>query len=223
MAGIGMRSQSCEEEGKMPARDAPHETQHELQADTQEALLRRKSSRHRRAEEVKLKYDFSVIRTLRQQKGLTIERFAKECGLSYAPISRIETNLIKPNLDTLDRIAEGLGISTYSLVAMAERREVEVQKAKESKVGNLLVRTFVTESMDLHFCEGRKGATSSDASLHTRDIVTVAVRTGTIDLRVHEKVTRLVAGESMTFDCVYPNLYLAVEDCDFVIVQTARR
>src|SRR5687767_9836187 len=73
-------------------------------------------ARTRRGASVRRKYDFAVIRTLRHQKGLTIEKFAKLCGLSYAPISRIETNLIKPNLDTLDKIAEGLGITTHTLV-----------------------------------------------------------------------------------------------------------
>ena len=50
---------------------------------------RSQKARSKREEEVRKKYDFSVIRTLRQHRGLTIEKFAKLCGLSYAPISRI--------------------------------------------------------------------------------------------------------------------------------------
>ena len=75
--------------------------------DTAVAVAPEPSARPRRGAEVRRKYDFAVIRTLRHQKGLTIEKFAKLCGLSYAPISRIETNLIKPNLDTSTRSPRG--------------------------------------------------------------------------------------------------------------------
>src|SRR6476659_430523 len=63
--------------------------------ETAVAVAPEPGTRPRRGAEVRRKYDFAVIRTLRHQKGLTIEKFAKLCGLSYAPISRIETNLIK--------------------------------------------------------------------------------------------------------------------------------
>ena len=106
--------------------------------DTELERERAKAERMRRAAEVRRKYDFGVIRTLRQRRGLTIEQFARECGLSYAPISRIETNLIKPNLETLDKVASGLGISTYNLVAMAERRETRVQDARDFNAGEFI-------------------------------------------------------------------------------------
>ena len=120
----------------------------EIASETKESRARQ--ARDRR-EEIQEKYDFSVIRVLRQQRGLTIEKFAKLCGLSYAPISRIETNLIKPNLDTLDKIAGALGISTYQLVAMAEKRPPELQQGRDLRAGQFVFRVFTFEGIEVGY------------------------------------------------------------------------
>lgn len=184
---------------------------------------RRRSDREKRAQAVKRKYDFSIIRHLRQQKALTIEKFARICGLSYAPISRIETNLIKPNLETLDKIAEGLGISTYNLVAMAERREAQIQKARDLRCGGFTFRLVSAEGIEAMVGEGRKGAVAADPEFHHRDYVTLLIRTGTLEIKINDKVNRVAAGETITLECVRPDHYLAVEDTDFLVLLHSRR
>ena len=188
-----------------------------------EAAVERRKARLKRAEEVRRKYDFGVIRSLRQARNLTIEQFAKICGLSYAPISRIETNLIKPNLETLDKIAEGLGITTYNLVAMAERRDAQTQKARDYRSGGFQFKSVAFEGIEIYLGEGRKGAVAADPDIHTKDFVTVMVRTGVLEIRVNNKVFRVNPGEAISFDCVFPHKYIALEDTDFVVVLHGRR
>ena len=183
----------------------------------------RKQARRKRAEEVRRKYDFGVIRTLRQQKGLTIEQFAKLCGLSYAPISRIETNLIKPNLETLDKIAAGLGISTYNLVALAERREAETLKAREYQSGGFSFQLISSEGSDIYFGEGARGAVARDPDIHSKECATLAVRRGVLQVKVNDKSFDLKRGEAVSFDCVFPHEYTALEDVEFVVVTQPRR
>ena len=192
------------------------------ETETQKEATRRKAERRRRAEEVRRKYDFGVIRSLRQQKGLTIEQFAKVCGLSYAPISRIETNLIKPNLETLDKIAEGLGISTYNLVALAERRETTIQKAREYRSGGFVFQLLSFEGMDIYFGEANRGAVATDPDIHSRDFATLAVRQGVLEVRVNDKTLKLGRGDAVSFDCVFPHMYVALEDVRFAVVTHAR-
>ncbi|MAG54953.1 MAG: hypothetical protein CMJ83_01550 [Planctomycetes bacterium] len=182
----------------------------------------RKKARRRRAEEVRRKYDFAVIRTLRQQRGLTIEKFAKLCGLSYAPISRIETNLIKPNLETLDKIAEGLGITTYNLVAMAERREAKTHRARDYRSGGFEFKSVAFEDIELYLGQGRKGAVANDPDIHTKDFATIAVRKGFLEVRTNDKVFSIGPGEAVSFDCVFPHQYVAVEDTELVVVLHSR-
>jgi transcriptional regulator with XRE-family HTH domain len=201
---------------------------HEFEADNGTGLEadlaeERRITRRKRQQEVRLKYDFGVIRTLRQQRGLTIEQFAKECGLSYAPISRIETNLIKPNLETLDKIAAGLGISTYNLVAMAERREAQTQRAREIRAGGFVFHLIALDGIELYFGEGRKSAVATDPDIHHKDLATLAVRRGVLEVRVNEKSFTVSPGEAVSFDCVFPHRYHAIEDTEFVVVTHARR
>ena len=159
---------------------------------------------------------------MRQQKGLTIEKFAKLCGLSYAPISRIETNLIKPNLETLDKIAEGLGITTYNLVAMAERREAKKTRAREYRSGGFTFRSVGFEGVEVYLGEGKRGAVANDPDLNTKDFATIVVRSGLLELRHHDKVFSIGPGEAVSFDCVFPHQYVAVEDTDLVVVLHSR-
>ncbi len=178
----------------------------------------RAEDRRRSSAEVRRKYDFSVIRLLRHQKGLTIEKFAKVCGISYAPISRIETNLIKPNLDTLDRIAEGLGVPTHRLLALAEKREAQPGKAVERRLGAFSFKAVAFEGVEILVGGGRKGALSSDIDARSTNVTSILVRSGILDIRMGEKTIRVPAGESLHFETGFQHRLEAIEDCDIVLV-----
>jgi transcriptional regulator with XRE-family HTH domain len=182
----------------------------------------RKAAREKRSQEVRRKYDFGVIRTLRLQKGLTIEKFARVCGLSYAPVSRIETNLIKPNLETLDKIAEGLGITTFNLVAMAERREAQKHRARDYRSGGFTFKSVTMEGVEIYLGEGPRGAVTTDPDIHTKDFATVVVRRGLLEIHTSDKVLTIGPGEAVSFDCVFPHQYTAIEDTELVVVLHSR-
>ncbi|MEZ6196508.1 MAG: XRE family transcriptional regulator [Planctomycetota bacterium] len=182
-----------------------------------------KRSRTQREEEVRRKYDFSCIRTLRQKRGLTIEKFAKVCGLSYAPISRIETNLIKPNLETLDKIASGLGITTYKLVAMAEKRDAERLEARASSAGAFSFQTFATDEMDLAIGHAPRGATTERLDVHDRDFETIVVQSGKLRMEVNDESFELGPGEAVRYDRVFPHRFEALEDTELVLLSTSGR
>ncbi len=179
--------------------------------------------RQRRGAEVRRKYDFSVIRTLRHQKGLTIEKFAKVCGLSYAPISRIETNLIKPNLDTLDKIAEGLGITTHSLVALAEKREAELQRTAERRVGGFTFRTVSYEGIEIQHASAKKGTATVDTEFQGQNVASVVVKSGLLQIRLNDKQYKLAAGESLHFEGSCNHRLTALEDVELMFVLHPRR
>jgi transcriptional regulator with XRE-family HTH domain len=56
------------------------------------------------------------IKSLREQRGLTIEKLAYENDLAKGNLSEIEKGLIDPKLSTLEKIAKGLDISLKELV-----------------------------------------------------------------------------------------------------------
>ena len=177
-----------------------------------------KKSRAEREAEVRRKYDFGVIRSLRQEKGLTIEKFAKLCGLSYAPISRIETNLIKPNLETLDKIAKGLGITTYNLVAMAEKRDAELREGHEYKAGAFEFRTFTFDGVNVSYGFAPKGATTDELDMRNQQYENLVVQSGILEVAVNNRTFRLQSGEALQYDRVFPRTYTAIEDTKIIVV-----
>ena len=70
------------------------------------------------------KYDFGVIRTLRQRMNLTLEKLAKVSGLTYPTVESIEKNKTSPSLKTLDALSSALKISASDLVGLAENYTV---------------------------------------------------------------------------------------------------
>jgi len=57
------------------------------------------------------------LKKLRNKKGWSQEKLAREAGISYQTLIKIEQNRIKnPRLETLIKIAKALGVSLDKLV-----------------------------------------------------------------------------------------------------------
>lgn len=57
------------------------------------------------------------IRSLRRQRGLTVQALATSCGLSKGFISQVENGRTSPSLNTLGGLAKVLGVSPALLVS----------------------------------------------------------------------------------------------------------
>ncbi|MDR1747704.1 MAG: helix-turn-helix domain-containing protein [Spirochaetaceae bacterium] len=51
------------------------------------------------------------IRTIRLEKGISIVKLANSAGISHSHLYYIETKKIIPSIETLSKIAEGLGVT----------------------------------------------------------------------------------------------------------------
>jgi len=57
------------------------------------------------------------IKQLRNKQGLTQDELARKADLPYTTLTKIETNVItKPTIQTVIKIANGLGISIDDLI-----------------------------------------------------------------------------------------------------------
>ena len=57
------------------------------------------------------------IKLLRNKQGLTQDEFARKSDLPYTTLTKIESNVItKPTIQTVMKIANGLGITIDSLI-----------------------------------------------------------------------------------------------------------
>jgi transcriptional regulator with XRE-family HTH domain len=63
----------------------------------------------------------AAVRRLRQKRGLSQEAFADRCEVHRTFVSLLERGERLPALDSLEKLARGLGMHADELVRMAER------------------------------------------------------------------------------------------------------
>lgn len=68
------------------------------------------------------------LRELRQEKGLTAYELARRSGILRPNVSRIESGKHVPTVDTLDRLARGLGVPIAALVSEGWRYEASLRE-----------------------------------------------------------------------------------------------
>jgi len=79
------------------------------------------------------RYLGSTIRELRRKHGLTIADISDRTGISRGMLSRIETGHTATSLDTLLRLAQGLGVSLSTLFRNYDVADGGVQMVKKGK------------------------------------------------------------------------------------------
>ena len=57
------------------------------------------------------------IKAIRTKQGLTQDALARKCNIPYTTLTKIESNVItKPSIQTVVKIATGLGVSVDELL-----------------------------------------------------------------------------------------------------------
>ena len=84
----------------------------------------------------------AALRTMRERRRLTQEQLAERSGLSYKFIGEIERGLGNPTIETLDRLAEALGVGVSELLIETDHHrapnEYPISKRQLSRVREAL-------------------------------------------------------------------------------------
>ena len=56
------------------------------------------------------------IRRLREDRGLTLSKLARMADMPNTTLIRIESGLVSPNIRTVERLADQLGVEVYELL-----------------------------------------------------------------------------------------------------------
>ena len=62
-----------------------------------------------------------VVRRLRQNSGLSQERFAAQAGFDRTYIGKVERGEVNVTIDTLARLAQSLGVTVSAIILEAEQ------------------------------------------------------------------------------------------------------
>ena len=164
-------------------------------------------------------YDFSILRDLRKSRDLTIAELSKKCGVSYVALSKLERNQANPELKTLDRIAQALGMTTHNFLALADRqRPIQATEQSAKILGKATCRFVNLDGTRIFIIRAPKGAVGSEPALHSDDYERCFVIEGRLKVSVRENEYTLGSGDGLVWDSLYDHAYEAIEPTTFIKV-----
>ena len=169
-------------------------------------------------------YDFSVLREIRKRKDLTIAGLSKKCGVSYVSLSKLERNQGNPELRTLDRIAQSLGMTSHNLLALADRqRPIQAAEQTAKILGKATCRFVNLDGTRVFVIRAPKGAAGCEAAFHSDDYERCFVLKGRLKVVVRDGEYLLGPGEGLTWDSLFDHSYEAVETTTFIEILTPKQ
>lgn len=159
------------------------------------------------------------IKTLRRERGLTLEQVATRAGMTRSGLSKVENFRATPSLPALVAIAEALSVTVAQLVEGLEEkpRLVVVRKGQGSRVerdrprSKLVYHSLAgerhTKAMEplLVVVPGNRAGVAAREALAHEGEEFLYVISGSVDLEYMGKIERLHAGDSAYFDAHMPH------------------
>lgn len=164
------------------------------------------------------KFDFSVLRTLRDQHEFTLADLSAASGVSAGVISKLERNQQSAELDTLYRLARAFGLSATDLLALAESPLAHRSGERTYRSGAFKFRQVKYANVVAHLGSAPAGARVNRPEIHHDDTEVCWVTAGKLRLTLPHEQCVLAAGESIQFDAIQQHTYEALADAEFVIL-----
>jgi transcriptional regulator with XRE-family HTH domain len=164
------------------------------------------------------RYDFSVVRQLRQREGQTLAQLSEASGISVPVISKLERNQSSAELETIAKIASAFGMAASDLVALAESSLAHRKTADGYEAEGFYFHRIRYANHHSFLGEANKGAKLSRPDIHGDDLETCWVINGRLRLTIGEQTLTLGPGESVQFDAIQNHTYEALEDTIFILL-----
>ncbi|HHY17236.1 MAG TPA: helix-turn-helix transcriptional regulator [Firmicutes bacterium] len=160
------------------------------------------------------------MKKARLSQGVTLKDLSEKTGLSPAFLSEVENGKANPTLDTLRRIAKGLGLSVFDILT-EDRPFFQVVRAKERRVITVTEYNVQFEQVSTLTPSARSQAvvawlypnacTSDEAQSHglpsgSEEIALILK--GVVQMEIGDEVHVLNEGDSVRFDPFLPHRYV---------------
>lgn len=151
------------------------------------------------------------LRTLRRQRGLTLEQVATGAGLTRGFLSHLERGGTSASIGSLYRISEALGIEVASLFEPSGADLSRQDSRKPSFFGGEGVTDFVVTppaERRVQVCETHiapQGTPDRNLYSHPGEVSIVYVLTGELEVRFTDDTITLGSGDGLTFSPTQPH------------------
>jgi transcriptional regulator with XRE-family HTH domain len=167
----------------------------------------------------------ALLRTVRQQRGLTLESLAEQTGLTKSYLSKIERQRSTPSIAVAMRVARALDVDVARLFSEpSDEEKLAIDRAADRRTGRQRYRAMAAgllgKSMTPFVVEPTGGLSADPHPVHTGQEF-VFVHTGVIELEYGDRTCTLEAGDSAYFDASISHRIRAVGDSSSEVVVVA--
>ncbi len=74
------------------------------------------------------------LKRLRRQRGLSQEELAERAGINRSYLSLLENGRSSPTMEVVEKLAQGLGVSIWTLLSAAQERHYEYDSETETEM-----------------------------------------------------------------------------------------
>lgn len=169
------------------------------------------------------------IRTMRKERGLTVERLSELSGVSTGIVSQVERGKANPSFSTMVQLAHGLGISVARLFDGDEHRSPVVRKFERRRIdghgiaegdGGLyeLLTPDLNGALEATWVETPPGYDSSDTPYRHNGEEFGLILAGAKDVYLDGVRHHLETGDSIRYASTIPHWYVNSGDKTCVAV-----
>jgi transcriptional regulator with XRE-family HTH domain len=153
------------------------------------------------------------VRSLRRERGLTIEQLAAATGLTKGFISQLERDRTAPSLSSIARICDALGVPLSrifepepapALVRRSERTRLEGSSSSEN---HLLSSREESRFQAIESLLGPGATAGDELSSLPGEMEFVYVLEGSLELRVGDETHLLQEGDAFTYPLAKPHTW----------------
>ena len=162
--------------------------------------------------------DFSIVRDLRKQAGMTLEQVSESSGISIAGLSKLERNQNIIELDTLYRLARVFGLSATDLLSLIENCSAQTKDAEFYVSGPFNFEKLQFRGIDCFHASAKAGTSLSKPEAHGNEFEICWVRLGKICISLPREKHTLGPGQSLKFDAALEHSYEIIDDSEMIIV-----
>ncbi|HMM20300.1 MAG TPA: XRE family transcriptional regulator [Selenomonadales bacterium] len=165
------------------------------------------------------------IRTLRQEKQISIKQLAEKTGLSTGLISQIERDMTGPSVASLWEIAQALNVKMNYFFDEYERPSPIVRKNERKKIilpnSNIIYELLcpdLTKKMEVLLVEIEPGQGNTQDQISHEGEEFGYVLQGILKVKWGSEEYILHEGDSIYYDSSVPHRYINAGDCKTISI-----
>ena len=155
------------------------------------------------------------IREIREKSGMSLRKLAKEVGVSPSFISQLEQSKAQPSINSLQKIAQVLGISMSTIIGEKAAAPRGKKKSDYTQFSGVEVKRLVPNAnTNLEPClfTLQPGGSSGDISATHAGEEFVLLLNGSVEITLDGKPYQLKEGDNIYFNSGVPHSFRNVSN-----------